>query len=94
MKLICQILKLQPISALGLALLIAHEDQNSSDMFKSVPGLGLHLASLRAGLKHLSADDVFRIPPGLLYCCCKTLMDQNKLDDELFAKAVKEAETS
>jgi hypothetical protein len=79
-------------TALGLSLLLAHH-QHSSDMFKSTPGLGLHLASIRAALQQ-SANDVFRIPPGLLYCWCKTLMYQNKLGDELFAKVLKEVETS
>ena len=79
-------------TALGLSLLLAH-NQHSSDMFKSTPGLGLYLASIRAALQQ-SANDVFRIPPGLLYCWCKTLMYQNKLGDELFAKVLKEVETS
>ena len=63
-------------------------------------GLGLYLASVRAALKQLSAVDsengfssVFRIPPGLLYCWCKTLMFQNELDDKLFAKALKQTES-
>ena len=63
-------------------------------------GLGLYLASVRAALKQSSAVDsesgfssVFRIPPGLLYCWCKTLMFQNELDDKLFAKALKQTES-
>ena len=84
---------------LGLSLLLSHHDaadsdDDFSDFFKSTPGLGLYMASIRAALASNSsvADDVvFRIPPGLLYCWCKTLMYQNKLDDELFAKAVSAA---
>ena len=93
-------------TALGLSLLLAHHNQDFSDIFKSTSsvtseaasGLGLYLASVRAALKQLSAVEssstVFRIPPGLLYCWCKTLMFQNELDDKLFAKALKQTSES
>ena len=94
---------------LSLLLAHNHDqNEDFSDIFKSTSttlsegasGLGLYLASVRAALKQSSVVDsesgfssVFRIPPGLLYCWCKTLMFQNELDDKLFAKALKQTES-
>ena len=68
---------------------LAHHPELVIEDEKSVMIPKIHLAALHSALKCLTvAKEVFDFPPGLLHSCCKTLMYQNNLRDEMFAKVL------
>ena len=81
---------------LGVSLMIS---ELSNDHFELVEDflnnskrlpLGSYLVTLRSALDHFQDRDIFRIKPGVLYACVKTLRNKGLLKNELFEKTLEQ----